>query len=199
MGAPRFLPANLAAHSPRLRLLGVSTVAGNQTLERVTANALRVLYAAGVSGVDVVPGAAKPLLRPAIVCEEIHGGSGLDGHAADLPQPTQRASADSAVLRMRAVLEEHPTCVLLCLGALTNVALLVSLFPSLAPSLRIVLMGGCVGAGNTGAVAEFNIQARGRERGLFLNDAHADTLRLTRTLRVLSSTAALTSRWCPSR
>jgi inosine-uridine nucleoside N-ribohydrolase len=47
---------------------------------------------------------------------------------------------------------------LVCTGALTNAALLLSVYPELAPALRVVFMGGAVRGGNTGAVAEFNIQ-----------------------------------------
>lgn len=46
----------------------------------------------------------------------------------------------------------------LCTGALTNVALLVSLYPEVIPRVEIVLMGGAMGLGNTGPVMEFNIQ-----------------------------------------
>ena len=49
---------------------------------------------------------------------------------------------------------------LVCTGALTNAALLVTLFPEVLDSIEIVLMGGCMGTGNTGSVAEFNIQVR---------------------------------------
>ena len=47
----------------------------------------------------------------------------------------------------------------ICTGALTNVALLVSLYPEVIPRLEVVLMGGAMGIGNTGPVMEFNIQA----------------------------------------
>ena len=47
---------------------------------------------------------------------------------------------------------------LVCTGALTNAALLVTLFPEIVPKIEVVLMGGCLGTGNTGSVAEFNIQ-----------------------------------------
>ena len=73
-------PSLFAGYSPSLELLGVSTVAGNQTVEKVTDNALRVLAAAGLQHIQVVAGAARPLLRPApILCPEIHGETGLDG------------------------------------------------------------------------------------------------------------------------
>lgn len=80
----------LAAHLPlHCRLLGLSTVACNQSLEKVTRNALDVLSAVGLGGgggggrgaVPVVAGAARPLVRPGLLpgCPEIHGDSGLDG------------------------------------------------------------------------------------------------------------------------
>ena len=47
---------------------------------------------------------------------------------------------------------------MICTGALTNVALLVSLYPEVIPRLEVVLMGGAMGIGNTGPVMEFNIQ-----------------------------------------
>ena len=54
----------------------------------------------------------------------------------------------------------HERVTLVCTGALTNAALLVTLFPEVLHSIEIVLMGGCMGTGNTGSVAEFNIQVQ---------------------------------------
>ena len=58
---------------------------------------------------------------------------------------------------------------LVCTGALTNAALLVSLFPEILPKIEIVLMGGCLGTGNTGSVAEFNIQVNACSVGIRLS------------------------------
>ncbi len=49
---------------------------------------------------------------------------------------------------------------LVCTGALTNAALLLLLYPEVIPMIEIVLMGGCIGSGNTGPVVEFNMQVR---------------------------------------
>ena len=150
----------LAAYAPGIRLLGLSTVHGNQTLTKTTLNARRVLAMAGVEGVRVAPGAAKPLLRPARVCAEIHGETGLDGpdlsaHAAE-HDPAPQAPA---IQQMHAALRDAgASATLVCTGALTNAALLLSVYPELAATLRVVFMGGAVRGGNTGAVAEFNIQ-----------------------------------------
>ena len=151
----------LACHSPEhLRLLGISTIHGNQSLPKTTANALRVLHACGAARVPVVPGAPKPLLRPAMACPEVHGESGLDTLPGShtLPDASQGAATHSpAVVCMADAVRAG--AVLVCTGALTNAALLLSVYPELAVAqTRIVFMGGSLGEGNTGAVAEFNIQ-----------------------------------------
>ena len=152
----------LAAYTPGIRLLGLSTVHGNQTLAKTSLNARRVLAMAGVEGVRVAPGAAKPLLRPPRVCAEIHGASGLDGPdltAHDAPHEPSPRDEQPAVVQMHAALRaagERAT--LVCTGALTNAALLLSVYPELAATTRVVFMGGAVHGGNTGAVAEFNMQ-----------------------------------------
>ena len=75
----------LALGSPEVELLGVTTVAGNQTLEKTTANALRVLELVGRGDIPVSAGADRPLVRERFVAAYVHGESGLDG--PDLPPP----------------------------------------------------------------------------------------------------------------
>ncbi len=75
----------LALASPEVELLGITTVHGNQTLEKTTVNALKVLELVGRGDVPVVPGADRPLLRELTVADHVHGESGLDGPA--LPEP----------------------------------------------------------------------------------------------------------------
>ena len=79
----------LALASPEVELLGVTTVAGNQTLDKTTANALRVLELAGRTDIPVAAGADRPLVRERFVAAHVHGESGLDG--PDLPPPRRRA------------------------------------------------------------------------------------------------------------
>ena len=67
--------------SPELDLLGVTTVYGNQTLAKTTANALRVLDLAGRADIPVAAGADRPLVRELTVASHVHGDSGLDGPA----------------------------------------------------------------------------------------------------------------------
>ncbi len=144
----------LALTSPEVELLGVTTVHGNTTLDKTTANALRVLELVDRPDVPVARGAARPLARELSVAEHVHGGTGLDGPA--LPPPRGRPVSQHAV----EFLAEHlgPGVVLVPTGPLTNVALLLDRHPGVVPE-RIVLMGGSIGLGNVTPAAEFNTWA----------------------------------------
>jgi inosine-uridine nucleoside N-ribohydrolase len=188
----------LVLASPELELLGVTTVAGNQTVDRTTANALRVLELAGRQDVPVAAGAAAPIAGELVVAADAHGDSGLGEF--DLPPPRSRPVAASAVdllAEQLHVAEKAPT--VLALGPLTNLALLLALRPDAAGRIdRLVLMGGAIAEGNMTASAEFNIwtdpeaAARVFESGLdvtmvgldvtnraVLTSADADSLRST--------------------
>jgi len=143
----------LALASPELELLGVTTVAGNQTLEKTTANAIRVLDFVGRDDVPVAAGAERPLARDPFVAAYVHGETGLDG--PDLPPPQRTPLAQHAVDFLA---ERVAGATLVAVGPLTNVALLLALHPDARPD-RIVLMGGSIGLGNVTPAAEFNIWA----------------------------------------
>jgi pyrimidine-specific ribonucleoside hydrolase len=143
----------LALASPEVELLGVTTVAGNQTLEKTTANAIRVLELAGRGGIPVAAGADRPLVREPFGAANVHGETGLDG--PELPPPRARPVEEHAVDFLAERLE--PGVVLVATGPLTNVALLLERTDD-RPE-RIVLMGGSIGVGNVTPAAEFNIWA----------------------------------------
>jgi inosine-uridine nucleoside N-ribohydrolase len=145
----------LALASPEVELLGVTTVAGNQTLDKTTANAIRVLEFSGRTDIQVAAGADRPLLRAQYVAADVHGETGLDG--PDLPPPQSEPVAQHAVdfLAERIRSAERPVT-LIPTGPLTNVALLLALYPDARPE-RIVLMGGAIAEGNVTPAAEFNI------------------------------------------
>ena len=142
----------LALASPEIDLVGVTTVHGNQTLEKTTDNALRVLALVGREDVPVAAGADRPLVRELHVAAHVHGESGLDGPV--LPERASEPVAQHAV----DFLVEHvtPETVLVLVGPLTNVAL--ALDRGIRPA-RIVLMGGAIAEGNMTPAAEFNIWA----------------------------------------
>jgi inosine-uridine nucleoside N-ribohydrolase len=147
----------LALASPELELLGVTTVAGNQTLEKTTANALRVLEFVGRGDVPVAAGADRPLSRELFIAAYVHGESGLDG--PELPPPQGDPVPEHAVdFLAAAILGADRPVTLVPVGPLTNVALLLARYPEVAGNVeRIVLMGGAIAEGNVTPAAEFNI------------------------------------------
>jgi inosine-uridine nucleoside N-ribohydrolase len=149
----------LALASPEVNLLGLTTVCGNQTLEKTTANAIRVLDHVGRADIPVAAGASRPLVRERHVAADVHGETGLDG--PDLPPPSRDPDARHAIDWIAATIDaSRQPITLVPTGPLTNVALFLARYPRLAPKLeRIVLMGGAIGEGNTTPAAEFNIWA----------------------------------------
>jgi inosine-uridine nucleoside N-ribohydrolase len=149
----------LALASPEVDLVGVSTVHGNQTLEKTTVNALKLLEFVGRTDVPVAVGADRPLRREPFVAEYVHGESGMDGPA--LPVPTTEPVAEHAVdFIARVVRESDEPVTLVPTGPLTNIGLFLARHPEVAARVeRIVLMGGAIGEGNVTPAAEFNIWA----------------------------------------
>ena len=143
----------LALASPEVELLGVTTVAGNQTVEKTTVNALRVLELAGRRDVPVAAGAGRPLVREPFVAAYVHGETGLDG--TELPEPQRDPVAQPAVDFLA---DRVAGATLVPTGPLTNVALLLASRPEARPE-RIVLMGGAIAEGNVTPAAEFNVWA----------------------------------------
>jgi inosine-uridine nucleoside N-ribohydrolase len=147
----------LALASPELELLGVTTTFGNQTLEKTTANALRVLELAGRSDVPVASGAEAPLERELVVAAHVHGESGLDGPA--LPPPSvEPVSTDAVGWIAGAVRSSQRPVTLVPTGPLTNIAGYLRAHGTDGLE-RIVLMGGAIAEGNMTPAAEFNIWA----------------------------------------
>jgi len=147
----------LAVASPELEVVAVTTVAGNQTLEKVTANAIRVLDVIGAHAIPVAAGADRGLIHTAEAAGEVHGETGLDG--PDLPPPSREPDPLHAVELLARKLRER-RLTLIAIGPLTNIALLLATHPELSPRIeRIVLMGGAIGLGNVTPSAEFNVWA----------------------------------------
>ncbi|PVU99207.1 hypothetical protein BB560_005544, partial [Smittium megazygosporum] len=152
----------LAAHNPRLELLGISTVSGNQTVDKTTINAIKMLEAVGRPEIPVYKGAGKPLLRFTKNDPEIHGESGLDGTDLLPALDEQRyieAYEKNAIEEMaKAIFASEEKVSLVALGPLTNIALLVCTYPAVVSKIKILsFMGGALKEGNRSAVAEFNI------------------------------------------
>ena len=147
----------LVLASPEVDLAGVTTVAGNQTIEKTTENALKVLELAGRSDIPVAAGAAGPLAGELVLADDAHGDSGLGNLV--LPEPSARSIDRPAVdfLADELLAAAEPVTVL-AVGPLTNIGLLLALRSEAAARIgRLVLMGGAIREGNMTASAEFNV------------------------------------------
>lgn len=149
----------LAFASPlELEVLGITTVAGNVSLDKTTYNALRLRELAAAPGVPVYRGCERPLVNRLVTAEYVHGESGLDG--PDLPPPVgdvEKAHAvDYLVETLRSAAEPVTVCIL---GPMTNVAMAIIKAPDITESVaEFVIMGGSFHAGgNITPTAEFNI------------------------------------------
>ena len=149
----------LAFASPELDVAGITCVAGNVPLALTARNARVICELAGRSRTPVFAGCDRPMRRPLVTAEHVHGKTGLDGIA--LPDPAMplepRHAVDFLIDTLRA---EPPGTLTLCpLGPLTNIATAFERAPDIVPRVaEIVLMGGgYFEGGNITPAAEFNI------------------------------------------
>ena len=152
----------LAARHPGLDLRAVSCVGGNASVDDVVRNTLTVLDAAGRPDVPVARGAARPLLEPPREARHVHGQDGMGD--LDWPRSTREPDPRHAVEMLLDVLLDAAAgppsnrITLVPLAPLTNIALLLRMWPEAARGLReIVFMGGAAHIGNATASAEFNV------------------------------------------
>ena len=149
----------LALASPEeVTLLGLTCVAGNVPLDLTTRNARIVCELARRTDIPVHAGCDRPLGRPLVTAEHVHGRTGLDG--PDLPDPTMPLAEGHAVDFILDTLAAHPpgTVTLVAIGPLTNIATAITRAPDVMARARgIVMMGGAYfEVGNVTPAAEFN-------------------------------------------
>ena len=150
----------LALASPdEIEVLGITAVAGNVPLELTAKNARIVCELAGRTDIPVFAGCDRPLKRPLITAEHVHGKTGLDGPV--LPDPQMPLAEGHGVNFIIDTLRaQDPGTVTLCpLGPLTNIATAFQKAPDIVERVQqIVLMGGAYfEVGNITPAAEFNI------------------------------------------
>lgn len=148
----------IALFSEELDVKLITTVAGNVSIDKTTKNALN-LTSFFNKKVPVAQGAHKPLIRPLEDGSSIHGHSGLDGY--EFKDSKENLSEKNAVEAMKElILSSTEPITLVPVGPLTNIALLLTLYPQCKNNIeRIVLMGGSASGGNRTPAAEYNIFA----------------------------------------
>jgi inosine-uridine nucleoside N-ribohydrolase len=156
-GTDDAIALGLAARSPGVELVAVTTVAGNVILPYTTDNTLRVLHHLGATDTAIHAGFSRPLARPLHDASEVHGNSGLGSLV--LPESPAEARYPSAPQLIVDRLTAEPGAItLVFVGPLTNLAAAIALEPSLPELMAgLVVMGGALGPGNVTHYAEFNI------------------------------------------
>ena len=150
----------LALASPEeLNVLGIVTVAGNVPVELTSRNALMLCELAKKPETKVFAGCSRPLVRPLVTAEHVHGKTGLDG--ANLPVPTVPLQKQHGVdWTIETLMEaEDNSITICCFAPLTNVAMAMTKAPEILQKInKIVMMGGgYFEGGNITPTAEFNI------------------------------------------
>lgn len=152
----------LALRSPELEVIGISTVAGNTTVENSTRNTLLVLERLEAPEIPVAQGAAQPLVRPLRTAAQVHGADGLGNATAVYPPPRRepaRLTGEEMILEM---LRRFPgELTIIATGPQTNLARALARDRETFRRVgEIVIMGGAIRVpGNSTAVAEFNFYA----------------------------------------
>jgi pyrimidine-specific ribonucleoside hydrolase len=147
----------IALASDELDVKGITTVGGNNKVEKTTINALKVLELTGMTHIPVAVGRSNPLMKEIRVADDVHGESGMDG--PELKEPAIKPVELSAVEFIAKVVEESEEKVtLVAVGPFTNIGVFLLSYPQLHEKIECIsVMGGGYLEGNRTAVAEFNI------------------------------------------
>ncbi len=147
----------IALFSEELDVRLITTVAGNVSVDKVTYNTLRILKFFKKE-VPVARGVAEPLILPLLDASNVHGKSGMEGFDFEEPDDHLLLPEHAVNAMYRVIMESKEPITLVPIAPLTNIALLLKLYPEVKGNIReIVLMGGSAGRGNKGVMSEFNI------------------------------------------
>ena len=133
----------MAAKHPAIDLLGITIVAGNQTLDKTLINGLNVCQKLEIN-VPVYAGMPQPIMRKQIVADNIHGETGLDGPVFE-PLTRQAESTHAVKYIIDTLMASDGDITLVPVGPLSNIAVAMRMQPAILPKIReIVLMGGAI-------------------------------------------------------
>ena len=148
----------MAYNNPKLDLLGITIVAGNQTLEKTRQNGLNVCQALNIE-VPVYAGMSLPMVREQVVAANVHGETGLDGPVFG-PLKIKAEDKHAISYIIETLMASDGDITLVPVGPLTNIAMAMRIEPRIIPKIQeIVLMGGAYSIGNFTPSAEFNFYA----------------------------------------
>ncbi|QIL50622.1 nucleoside hydrolase [Weissella coleopterorum] len=144
------------AYPEKLKLLGVSTIGGNESLDKVTNNAKNILHLLNAK-VPLIPGERGPLVKSLRSAPEAHGESGMDGiEFVENDYPISKTNLIEYWYQL--LIDSIEPITMVAIGPLTNLALLLKTYPEIKTKIEaICLMGGGIDHGNITPAAEFNI------------------------------------------
>ena len=154
-------------NSPELQLLGITTVAGNRSLNVANADALKILEVIGRTDVPLYSGAAAPLMHAGVEWDTKRHGGWYANEPAPAPPggfaTKKKAEAIGAVdFLVNTVMANPGQVTILAIGPLTNIAMAMRMNVNFAKNVKgLVIMGGAIaslpdGGGNHTPNAEFN-------------------------------------------
>jgi inosine-uridine nucleoside N-ribohydrolase len=147
----------LALASTEVNVLGITAVAGNVSLDKTVANALRILELAGVDSVPVAVGADRPLVHALLDRKDEDSVHGSDGLGGTLPEQPKSVAIDQHAIDFLASVADDAPITVVAIAPLTNIALLLARYPGITSKIeRLVIMSGARLEGNVNAAAEFN-------------------------------------------
>lgn len=148
----------IAVAYKEIEILGITTVSGNTDIENVNKNVLRLLRFLGKDNIPVFRGASLPLIQGPVRCKDVHGENGFGN--IELPRTSQKIEKLSAPQGLYELLKKNPGLTIITIGPLTNIAILINLFPKAKDYIgQIISMGGAIDKGNVTRFAEFNFFA----------------------------------------
>jgi purine nucleosidase/pyrimidine-specific ribonucleoside hydrolase len=135
----------MAAKSPEIELLGVTTVNGNYPVDITSANARKVLEMLGRTDIQVAQGMARPMIRKAPGDPFSHGKDGQGENF--LPDPSMPLSSLHGVDFIIETVKAHPHEVhLIATGPMTNIAMAMVKAPEISPLIpEIIAISGSFG------------------------------------------------------
>ena len=157
-GIDDIMAISYALKSEKVKLEGVTTVAGNTTIDNATKNALKILEIINGNEIPVARGTPKPILRELKTATDVHGEDGF-GNLYLNPPKMKESDTHAVEFIIKTIMDNPKEIVLVSLGPLTNIAVALLIEPRLTGYVReMVIMGGAIKVrGNVTSEAEFNI------------------------------------------
>lgn len=151
--------AILVANSkPEIDIKAICSVSGNVGIDLTTHNARLIAGLLGLNCV-VAKGASKPLIKDAFTAGMTHGSDGFGGCAGMFGDDRLSKLSDMGAVEVekKILMESVEPVYIVATAPLTNIALLLSVYPEVKSKIAAIsMMGGGINIGNITPFSEFN-------------------------------------------